>query len=224
MTTAQNRQTGCELCKTTSCHRRDKRFPAFCPTEEQEQEYVAEVAARYSQTPDVRKLAEVAAGVEGDYYGIATRVEETLVFIKRMGYRKIGIANCVGLIEETNIFAKTARAKGIEVYAAACKVGSVDKTGIGLAEGVKIKPGGFEAMCNPILQAELLNKAGCEFNIIMGLCVGHDTLFIAHSKAPVTYLIVKDRVLGHNPAVALHGTKTYYSRLLGPDFLEPRKR
>ncbi|MDR0563992.1 MAG: DUF1847 domain-containing protein [Azoarcus sp.] len=217
-------QTGCEICKTTSCHRRDKNFPAFCPTEEQEEAYVSEVTARYSKTPDVQKLAEVSAGIEGDYYGIATRVEETLIFIQRMGYKKVGIANCVGLIEETNIFAKAAKAKGIHVYAAACKVGSVDKTTLGLDDSVKVVPGGFEAMCNPIMQAELLNKAGCEFNIIMGLCVGHDSLFIMHSKAPVTYLIVKDRVLGHNPAVALHGAKTYYKRLLEPGFLEARKR
>ncbi|MDR0528568.1 MAG: DUF1847 domain-containing protein [Zoogloeaceae bacterium] len=216
--------SGCELCKTTSCHRRDKNFPSFCPTTAQDEKYLAKITARYSKTPNTRKIAEVSASVEGDYYGIATRVEETLIFIKRMGYKKIGVANCVGLIDEANIFAKAAKAKGIEVYLASCKVGSIDKTDFGLAEGVKIKPGGFEAMCNPVLQAEMLDKAGCEFNIVMGLCVGHDTLFIAHSKAPVTYLVVKDRVLGHNPAAALNWTKSYYGRLLEPGFLEPRKR
>ena len=80
-----------------------------------------------------------------------------------------------------------------------------------------MQPGNFEAFCNPILQAEILNKAGTELNIIMGLCVGHDTLFIKHSKAPVTYLIVKDRVLCHNPAGALYTTGSYYKRLLTAD-------
>lgn len=34
-----------------------------------------------------------------------------------------------------------------------------------------------------------------------------------HSKAPVTVLVVKDRVLGHNPVAALYTAETYYRRL-----------
>jgi uncharacterized metal-binding protein len=49
-------------------------------------------------------------------------------------------------------------------------------------------------------------------NIIVGLCVGHDMLFQMHSRAPVTTLIVKDRVLAHNPAGALYSN--YYRRRL----------
>ena len=65
-------------------------------------------------------------------------------------------------------------------------------------------------------------ERGTDLNVIVGLCVGHDTLFIKHSEAPVTYLIVKDRVLAHNPAGALHAMDTYYRRLLDPDLPEPR--
>jgi len=61
----------------------------------------------------------------------------------------------------------------------------------------------FEAACNPILQAEMLNRAGAQVNIIVGLCIGHDMLFTKNSKAPVTILIVKDRLLGHNPIKGL---------------------
>ena len=32
-----------------------------------------------------------------------------------------------------------------------------------------------------------------ELNIVIGLCVGHDSLFISHSKAPCTVLATKDR-------------------------------
>ena len=42
------------------------------------------------------------------------------------------------------------------------------------------------------------------FNIIVGLCVGHDMLFTMNSKAPVTTLIVKDRFTGHNPVISLY--------------------
>ena len=68
-------------------------------------------------------------------------------------------------------------------------------------------------MCNPVLQAELLNDAGTDLNLIMGLCVGHDSLFIKHSNALCTSVVTKDRVLGHNPAVALYQADFYYKRL-----------
>ena len=35
--------------------------------------------------------------------------------------------------------------------------------------------------------------------MLVGLCVGHDSLFIKYSEAPVTTLVTKDRVLAHNP-------------------------
>jgi uncharacterized metal-binding protein len=48
----------------------------------------------------------------------------------------------------------------------------------------------------------------------MGLCVGHDSLFTKHSEAPVTTLVVKDRVLGHNPVSALYTVASYSAHLL----------
>ena len=56
---------------------------------------------------------------------------------------------------------------------------------------------------------DLLEKAGCELNVLVGLCVGHDTLFIQHSKAPVSVVLVKDRVTGNNPGAVLF---SYYHR------------
>ena len=97
-----------------------------------------------------------------------------------------------------------------------CKVGSVDKTEIGIPDELKVKKGSYEAICNPILQAHLLNEQKTDLNVIVGLCVGHDSLFIKHSDAPVTTLITKDRVLGHNPAAALYTSNFYYQRLLQP--------
>ena len=49
-------------------------------------------------------------------------------------------------------------------------------------------------------------------NIVIGLCVGHDTLFLRHSKVPTTVMIVKDRVLQHNPVAALYGVQSMYLR------------
>lgn len=71
-------------------------------------------------------------------------------------------------------------------------------------------------MCNPIGQAMALNEAGTELNILMGLCVGHDTLFYKFCKGFCTVLVTKDRVLAHNPAGALYETGSFYRRLLQP--------
>ena len=134
-------------------------------------------------------------------------------FANRIGAKKIGIATCIGLIEETRLFVKVLQTHGLRPYTVLCKVGSMDKTAIGIPDALKVKKGSHEAICNPILQARLLNDKKTEINVIVGLCVGHDSLFIKHSRAPVTTLITKDRVLGHNPAAALYTSGFYYKRL-----------
>ncbi len=58
-----------------------------------------------------------------------------------------------------------------------------------------------------------MNRAKTDMNVIVGLCVGHDMLFVKYSDAPVTTLVVKDRVTGHNPVSVLYGQKFYYKRL-----------
>jgi len=78
----------------------------------------------------------------------------------------------------------------------------------------KINIGCFESMCNPIAQAYVMNEEKTEFNIVMGLCVGHDSLFLKYADAPCTVLAAKDRLLGHNPLAAVYTIDTYYRSLL----------
>lgn len=85
-----------------------------------------------------------------------------------------------------------------------------------MAEEDKVSPGEFEAMCTPVGQARALARAGTELNLLLGLCVGHDSLFMKHSVAPVTVLAVKDRVLGHNPLAAVYLADGYYHDRLFP--------
>jgi uncharacterized metal-binding protein len=147
------------------------------------------------------------------YYGRLTRVEEVAAFAKRINAKKIGIATCVGLINETKAFIKFLDAQGISSYTVACKVGAVDKTEIGIPPEHKIKKGEHESACNPVLQARILAREKTDLNVIVGLCVGHDSMFIKYSEAPTTYLVVKDRVLAHNPVGALNCMGTYYKKL-----------
>ena len=76
--------------------------------------------------------------------------------------------------------------------------------------GYPTNPLSQSTMCNPIGQAVFLNKEKMDLNLILGLCVGHDTLFIKYSEAPVTVFATKDRVLGHNPMAALYLSESYY--------------
>jgi len=88
------------------------------------------------------------------------------------------------------------------------------KETIGITEEQKIKgPGKWETMCNPIAQAQILNDSHTEFNVLVGLCVGHDSLFFKYAEAPTTVLIAKDRVFGHNPVAGLYLSHSYYRKL-----------
>jgi uncharacterized metal-binding protein len=162
---------------------------------------------------ETRLLALAAARTEADRYPLEPRVEEVMSFARRIGATKLGIASCVGLIREARLLQDIFEANGFEVASVCCKVGSIPKEEIGLVDEEKIHPGQFEALCSPIGQAKLLNAAGTGLNVLVGLCVGHDSLFFRHSEAPVTVLVAKDRVTGHNPAAVLYTSHSYYSRI-----------
>jgi uncharacterized metal-binding protein len=196
--------------------------PGYCPTDNGA-DIIDETFREYTGDSEDARLALVAAKVEGLCYQKTpgssvvtarwTRVEDTVALAKLMGWRKIGIATCIGLLAETDSLAAILAAQGLEPLTVCCKAGSIDKNSLGIAEEDKVRPGTFEPACNPIAQAQLCNRAGTDMNIIVGLCVGHDMLFNKHSAAPTTTLICKDRLLGHNPVAALYGQAFYYKRL-----------
>lgn len=209
----QNKCFSCSACSVLSCKNNDGNYPSFCLTKSLDQDLLQESLDIYDNDERYGTIAQVSAGIEGDFYGQKTRVEETIEFIKRIGAKKIGIATCVGLIPETRLFTKLLDKEEIAYYTVGCKVGAVDKTRIGIPEEKKLNRGcGHESMCNPILQAKILNEQKTDFNIMIGLCVGHDSLFLKHVEAPTTVLIVKDRVLCHNPVAALYSSTGMYSR------------
>jgi len=203
----------CSECGQLNCYRHDRRYPKICATVDLDSEQRAGLVAAYGGYTGDGVISRAAAEVEAQYYGQINRVEETVAFARRIGANRIGVATCMGLIEETKVLTDILRLAGFETRTAVCKVGSIDKTEIGIPENLKIKCG-FEACCNPILQARLLNREKTELNVIMGLCVGHDALFSRHPEAPVTTLVVKDRLLGHNPVAGLYTVKSYSRRML----------
>jgi len=153
------------------------------------------------------KLYQKSSALEVEAYMKYPRVQEVIRLAGEMGWRKLGIAFCIGLSEEAQRLQHILESHGFEVHSVVCKVGGMKKEKFSLP-----KPKGNAHACNPILQAMVLNEAGTDLNIIIGLCVGHDVLFQVYSKAPTTTLIVKDRILAHNPAGALYSR--YYLRKL----------
>jgi uncharacterized metal-binding protein len=141
------------------------------------------------------------------------RIQEVYEFAHKMNYKRLGVVFCVGLRNEAKVVGKLFRGQGFELASVVCKVGRLPKEEIGVLDEQKVAPGSFEPACNPVLQAMLLNEAETDLNVLLGLCVGHDTLFLQFSKAPCTILAVKDRLLGHNPLAAVYNFDSYYRSL-----------
>lgn len=200
----------CVDCGTQNCKFKTRTFPEFCPTTNLDKEDWDWALERYDEG-DNHKVMTSSAEVEFEGYGRLTRVEEIMEFARKNNAKKIGIANCIGLIREARIFARILRENDFEPYSIICKVGAIDKSSIGITKECENIGA---AMCNPILQARLLNKVKTDLNVVIGLCVGHDSLFYKYSDAYVTTLITKDRVTGHNPAAVLYTANSYYKKKL----------
>ena len=203
----------CARCKVQACRVEpgSRAYPNFCPMA-QETRALPEAREAY-EDEDTRCFALAAARTEADRYPTVPRVEEVINFARRIGANRLGIASCLGLLREAGILQDILEGHGFEVKSVCCKVGAEPKEVLGIADAEKISPGQYESMCNPIGQAMLLNEAGTDLNIVVGLCVGHDSLFFKHSAAPVTVLVAKDRVTGHNPAAVLYTSESYYRRI-----------
>jgi uncharacterized metal-binding protein len=148
---------------------------------------------------------------------IKSRLEEIMEFAQRMDFKKLGVAYCNAVQFEAGLLVPILENRGFEVVSVSCKCGSVPKEKLGIEDWEKVRPGSFEAMCHPIAQAEILNNYKTDLNILLCLCVGHDSLFLKRSKAPCTVLAAKDRVFGHAPLMALYQSKSYHRRVLAKE-------
>ncbi len=204
----------CAHCSAHAClagNAGDK--PGNCPMREEND--MRQSLARYDDA-DTRHFLQCAAAVESEGYCEWPRLREVGEFCRKMGYERVGLAFCMGLAKEAKIAATVLSKFGFAVESIACKTGGFDKSAIGIEPCHYLRPGNFEAMCNPVAQADFLHKAGTQFNVVIGLCVGHDSLFYKHSQAPVTTLIAKDRALAHNPAGALYCADGIMKKRLTP--------
>lgn len=222
----KTRQSACALCSTETfnriCINKNGVASKGCPTVSKKD--VLADAEKIYEDPGVLEFARQASIQEGECYinrkenpfvlePTKTRIVEIYEFAQKMGYKRLGLAFCAGLIREAAVVDGIFRHHGFDVVSVMCKAGGVLKDKINIADEEKIMPGIDEAMCNPVFQAKVLNAEKTDFNVLLGLCVGHDSLFFKHADAYTTVLAVKDRVTGHNPLAAVYLADSYYMKI-----------
>jgi uncharacterized metal-binding protein len=188
----------CAQCKTVECYTKGR----DCTDQKEE------IAALYRNDPQDLAIMKAAAALESEGYMLLPRVQEVILFAQKMGCGHLGMAFCAGLHREARQLQELLNSH-FKVTTACCKMCGIAKEDFGLP---KLRDNPAEVMCNPLGQAAVLNDAATELNLLVGLCVGHDMLFTKYSAAPVTTVIVKDRVLAHNPAGALYSS--YWMRII----------
>jgi uncharacterized metal-binding protein len=202
------------------CRTEDGKAPDFCPSRNMP-ELVERSLKENKHAPGIFEFARQSSIQEAEGYmnrelgyehvrGSKTRIEEIMGFAEKMNFKRLGMAFCIGLRKEAKVVEKIFSSRGFDVVSSACKVGRISKEHIGVGKDQQIDPNTTEAMCNPVLQALILNKEKTDFNVLLGLCVGHDSLFLKYAEAPCTVLAVKDRLLGHNPLAAVYNADSYY--------------
>lgn len=133
------------------------------------------------------------------------RVRETMELLHLLGVDHVGVSFCVGFRREARTLSRILEANGFRVSSICCKTGAVPKEELGIPPWHKVRRDDREMMCNPEAQAELLNRAGVGFALVLGQCVGHDAATLARLAMPAACMVAKDRVLGHNTVAALYG-------------------
>jgi uncharacterized metal-binding protein len=188
----------CASCKAHTCFTGKGEVPAGCPEGKRVEQ---------DAPPPFEKFAVHTKAVQEKS---VDRIHEVIEHAKFMGYKKIGIAGCIGMHDELRVITQMLRKDGgLEVSSVMCKSGSLHKKKLGVPSKYRLTTrtgyGIGVIACNPVAQALVFNDEETDMNCILGLCVGHDSIFMKHSKAPTISLIVKDRSNAHNPASILYG-------------------
>ncbi len=157
----------------------------------------------------LKEILSSAADICFENERILCRLSELIYFALEMDYRKLGIAYCIDLAEPASIVAKVLK-RFFNVYPVCCKIGGRQLSDSTLTGSSKVE-------CNPTGQAELLNSVKVDFNIIIGLCMGIDSVFTKLSEAPVSTLFVKDKSLANNPIGAVYSD--YYLKEVSNAFV-----
>lgn len=194
----------CPFEKKERLCRGGEKFPKNCPTKEFESSR-EEIKNQYFNS-EIEKIYKISSDIKGPK---KSRIEETLYIAEKMEFNKVGIAFCSGLKKEAEIIERLFESRGIKVNSVICSCGNLKKSEFDLGDKKNLN----KTFCNPYLQALALNEAKTEWNIVVGLCVGHDSIFMKYIDSMCTVLAAKDKVTAHNPLGPIYTLDTYYNFL-----------
>ncbi|MCP4749616.1 MAG: DUF1847 domain-containing protein, partial [Proteobacteria bacterium] len=126
------KQIQCGYCPKKTCFKGDlTKIPKFCPTNIKPE--ILERSKEVLKDPENLKMAQDVARTWKDY-GKLTRIEETVLYAQLRGYQKIGLAFCVGLSQEAELFANILFNEGFDVVSASCSCAALSSEDIELPE------------------------------------------------------------------------------------------
>lgn len=187
-------RVSCVDCAIGNCEQRDAEHPSYCPTNEFRLEDHPRLMSQLEDETNRRIIESAAYSAHVGHREKLNHLEETILFARKLGVRKIGIAACISLAAEARVTAKILRAQGFEAVGAICKIGCIT---FGDLDVPPDERGPEAVLCNPLYQAEVLNEQQTDLNVVIGLCTGHDALFLRHAEAPCTVLTAKDFKFDH---------------------------
>jgi len=169
----------CLNCKNKIC-----KLNKVCPSVQYE---VQNVKQKYLQDDTQKTIQAAAQLVDNGRAGTLSRLEETIEFIKLMKYQKVGVAYCFGLEHLSRELKIIMKKNGINITAITCCTSGILQSDINFESNIN------NFSCNPIGQAEQLNIEGCDFVMILGICLGHDIILQRNLKCDFSTILVKDR-------------------------------
>lgn len=153
---------------------------------------------------ELAHMLEAATDIACENERILCRLSELIYFCLDMQYKRIGIAYCIDLQEPTEILVRVLK-RFFDVFPVCCKVGGIIQNNpFKLESDTKGNDINHKISCNPWGQAQALNDLNTDINVMVGICMGADCIFIEGSNAPAIALFIKDKSLANNPIGALY--------------------
>ena len=198
----ENKASQCAKCPSKVCLMGPSDAgPKFCPMITSPD--IFEDARSIVAQPEIGEMIRGVAATWKRTKLSENRIESTMVYADTMGFKKLGLAFCIALSSQAQVVSAIFEKRGFEVVSGCCMTGGFSSDDVGLPEDIKLHPESRQPQCNPVGQALIMNKHETDLNVIIGLCVGDDAIFIKYSEAPVTVLAVKDMMTSHNPLAAI---------------------
>ncbi len=154
----------CANCETKACFTGSGEMPAGCPERRRDEFKSGDSQSKFLEYAADIRLKEI------------NRLDELTEYADFMGYKRIGLAACIGLHDELRVISGQLEDAGFEVASVMCKTGSLEKKFVGVPGHNRMTARtGYNIgaiACNPLAQAMVLEKEKTDLNCVVGLCAG----------------------------------------------------